>query len=108
MKTKPAIKEFSINLFWDANPDELDMDSHKAYIIQRVLERGTMSDWRLIKAYYGLKTIGEEAVKFRTLDPKARTFITALTGIPKEKFRCYTYQQSMPKHWVYEEVQKLS
>ena len=88
----------SPRLFWDTNPEEVDMQEHKAFIISRVLEYGTISDWRFILKYYGLKEIAETAIKFRTLDNKALAFIVVLSGIEKEKFRCYINQQSTSQH----------
>ena len=92
------MKSLSPRLFWDTNPEKVDMLGHKAFIISRVLEYGTISDWRIILKYYGLKEIARNAVKFRTLDYKALAFIATLSGIEKEKFRCYTNQQSANQH----------
>jgi len=88
----------SPRLFWDTNPEQVDMIEHKAFIISRVLEYGTINDWRVILRYYGLKEIAKTATKLRTLDHKALAFISTLSGIEKEKFRCYTDQQSVNQH----------
>ena len=88
----------SPRLFWDTNPEKVDMQEHKAFIISRVLEYGTIKDWKTILKYYGLKEIAITATKLRTLDNKALAFIATLSGIEKEKFRCYTNQQSVNQH----------
>ncbi len=98
MKQKPEISNFSEHLFWDVKRSELDMDEDRAYIIRQVLEYGLMEDWRIIKEYYGIAGIAKEAVKFRTLDPVTLSFISTISHIPKEKFRCYNYQQSIPEN----------
>lgn len=101
MKSKPTISDFSEHLFWDVKKSEIDFDKNKSYVIWQVLEYGKLEDWRLIQKYYGIQEIAKTAMTFRGLDPKALNFISFLSGIPKEKFRCYTYQQSLPPHWYF-------
>lgn len=94
-----TVADFSPHLFWDVNKDKLDFTVNKGQVIQQVLEYGLISDWLIINKLYGIETIAETAVSFRQLDPKALSFIAALSGIPKESFTCYTTKLSMPKHW---------
>lgn len=81
---------FSTHLFWDTNPSEIDMEANAPYIVQRVLEYGQMDDWYLIRNYYGLDRIKEIATQLRSLDPKALSYIAAITNTPRSQFRCYT------------------
>ena len=48
------IEDFSPNLFWDADPADLDFSKHRKYVVQRILERGTVDDLRLAFHHYGL------------------------------------------------------
>ncbi len=98
-KNQDTMNLFSQHLFWDVKRDRLDLDNNKEYIIRQVLEYGLMHDWRLIKSVYGIKTIADVAKKFRGLDKKTLSFIAAVSKEPIERFRCYTYQQSIPQHW---------
>lgn len=75
------------------------MERNKPFIIKRVVEYGLWNDWLLIKEKYGLQTISMEAQQFRELDPKALAFISQLSEVPKEKFRCYTIRQLTNPHW---------
>ena len=93
------ISKLSPHLFWDVKPEQLDAGENKAYIIKRVLEYGLWQDWLLLKNFYGLKTISDQSQRFRELDPKSLAFIAHLSGVPKEKFRCYITKQSSQKHW---------
>lgn len=93
------ITSFSENLFWDIDPDSIDLDLNSRYIIQRVLEYGGYNDWKLILNHYGIRVISDTATTLRSLDPKAVSFISAITNIPKEQFRCYTLRQSSQQHW---------
>lgn len=90
---------FSSNLFWDGNIDALDLDKNKRYIIQRVLEYGTLSDWMIIKSFYGIDTISNEMLKVRTLDKISLSFLCTIANLKKEDFRCYTLKQSQPQLW---------
>ena len=40
-------------------------------------------------------------LQYRSLDPKALSFISAITKTPKENFRCYTTIQLNQQHWNY-------
>jgi hypothetical protein len=93
------IELFSKHLFWDTDRQKLNMDDKESYIILQVLEYGKINDWRLILKYYGLPKITAVSKEARSLDPKTLSFISTITGISKDEFRCFTYQQSSPKHW---------
>jgi hypothetical protein len=36
---------YSPNLFWDVDPERLDLERHRSYVVARVLEHGTIEDW---------------------------------------------------------------
>ncbi|MDA3799786.1 MAG: hypothetical protein PF692_11975 [Kiritimatiellae bacterium] len=94
-----SVNDFSHHIFWDVDKDQVDLERNKRFIIQRVLEYGLMNDWKLIKGYYGIMTIGKEMQKVRSLDPVSLSFVSTITGIGKENFRCYTMRQFLPRHW---------
>lgn len=95
----PEIKDFSKHLFWDVQREQLHLEKNDAYIIRQVLEYGKFHDWMLIKNYYGIQEIAKKAMEFRSLEKKALSFVSTLSGVPITKFRCYTTQQSIPPHW---------
>lgn len=92
--------KFSENLFWDIDAATLDYGKHQRFIVQRVVEYGSLKDWRLICAYYGLNSIVAAAQGLRSLEKKAHVFLAAIGNVPVESFRCYTLKQSNPKHWI--------
>lgn len=94
-----VLSDFSAHLFWDVDKEKLDLQIHKQQVIRQVLEHGLLSDWLIINSLYGLKTIAETTASFRQLDPRAFSFIVALSGMPKESFACFTTNPLMPKHW---------
>ena len=99
MSSKECLSKFSNNLFWDVDTSLLAMNTHSAFIIQRVLEYGQMNDWRLINSYYGLDKIVEECKQFRTLDPVCLSFICTISHTKPEQYRCYHFRQSTPTLW---------
>ncbi len=82
------INKFSEHLFWDTRTDIVDMEKNAPYIVQRVLEYGKLSDWKLLLSFYGLYRIVDIACNLRTLEPRALSFISTVSGIPKNQFRC--------------------
>ena len=93
------LSQLSQHLFWDVELAELDAEKAKSFIIHRVLEYGFMKDWKLINKWYGILCITQTAQNLRDLDPRALTFISVLSGVPKSEFRCYTTKQLIPQHW---------
>lgn len=99
MNEKNYISQLSPVLFWDIDPKKADMDSCPQQIIIRVLEYGTLKDWRLIRNYYGLDRIVEYCKQARSLDPMALSFICCISHTRKEEYRCYRIAQSSPTPW---------
>lgn len=86
-------------LFWDVDLKNVDVELHKQFIIGRVVSYGTIDDWKIIKEKIGLEEIGNLAKNIRDLDDKSCSFLSLVTNIPMEEFRCYTTKQSNPPHW---------
>jgi hypothetical protein len=91
--------DFSQNLFWDVDPATLDMERHRKYIIARVLECGTLEDWRMLCRRFTLAGIIETAQTLRSMDPKALSFLSVVGRVPREFFRCCTSKPSTSTHW---------
>lgn len=99
--TPEIIQKFSSHLFWDTDCKRLDWEHHRAFIVKRVLEYGTFKDWNLLRSYISIPEIAHISLTFRDLEPRALAFISTLSHIPKEQFRCYTTKQSKHPHWNY-------
>ena len=93
------IGKFSASLFWDVDRGMLDLSAHRKFIVQRVLERGNLDDWRLLKRCYTVDGVVNIAQQLRALEPMALAFIACVGNIPKETFRCYIWKQSHPTRW---------
>ena len=99
MSSKDCIQKLSRVLFWDMDIDTADMDKYPAHFVQRVLEYGTMDDWRLLREYYGLNKIVEICKKLRTLDPICLSYICTISHTKEEDYRCYHFRQSFQTPW---------
>lgn len=97
----PFIAQLTPSLFWDVEMETIDPEKHRKFIINRVLGRGRMFDWFLLRDYYTLEVIVEVAKKVRTLDPKTLAFIACVGNTVKEEFRCYSTEPSSEIHWVF-------
>ena len=86
-------------LFWDIDARNFDIDQSAAWIIQRVLEYGTMKDWMILEDHFGIDKIVHYALNFRTLDPVALSFLCFISGTKKEDYRCYHFAQLFPTPW---------
>lgn len=92
--------DFSANLFWDVDPEKLDIERHLKYVVARVLEFGTFEDWLLLCRHVTLPTVLEIAQSLRSLDTKALAFLSTIGHVSRESFRCYTSKPSIPTHWI--------
>ncbi len=95
-----SVNDFSSHIFWDVDIKQLDLELNKRFIIQRVLEYGVMSDWKLLKQQYSIAEIGNEAMQIRDLDEVSASFIATIADLPLKNFRCYTTKQLNKAHWV--------
>ena len=86
-------------LFWDVDFLNLNYEAKARFVIERVLERGSLSDWKEIKRYYGLDKIKGAALEIRYLTKKTLNFCSIYFNIPITEFRCYKLQQFTPPLW---------
>ena len=93
------INSLSKHLFWDIDKSIIDKQKHSKYIIRKVLQYGLYADWETLLVLYDLDKIISIAKTIKDLDKKTASFLSVISGVPKNKFLCYTTKQSIPKHW---------
>jgi uncharacterized protein DUF6922 len=96
-----TISMFSTNLFWDTDETTLDPEKNARFIVERVLSRGRLSDWRVLYHLYGEERIKREVLKIRYLDKVTLSFCSSFFDVPKSKFRCYKQPQSIQQLWQF-------
>lgn len=71
---KVAPMPFRQSLFWDVDPKTIDPQKHARYIIERVLLRGDVEDFRRVMETYGEEKIKESVLQNKTLDKRSQNF----------------------------------
>ena len=72
------------HLFWDTDPEQLDPERHRAYIIERVLEHGNDKDAEWMLRRYARPVIVEVVKKSRRLSPKSKNYWGIMLGLWKQ------------------------
>lgn len=98
MSSQECIRGFSDYIFWDVDRSSVDLVENAPFVVQRVLEYGQINDWNLLLSYYGLDKIVDTAKGLRSLEPRALSFISAISKTPLSRFRCYTTRLSNQEH----------
>lgn len=93
--------ELSKSLFWDVDYDTIDWDKHAPYVVERVINRGTLAEFKIIKNYYGKAKLKKITKQFRYMNDEVLHFCSVYFDTPITAFRCYTLKQSNPSHWDY-------
>lgn len=65
---------FSQQLFWESAIENIDLQKHKRYIVERVLTRGFTADFYLLLKIYTTDEIKEALCRSKSLDPKTIHF----------------------------------
>jgi plasmid maintenance system antidote protein VapI len=68
---KPDMKKIRSALFWDINPENLDFQLRKRFIIERIFERGNEKEILEIISFYGKKECREILQTSRNLNTSA-------------------------------------
>jgi hypothetical protein len=72
-------------IFWDINPQKLDWQKNRQFIVERVLTRGFTEDVRAIFKMYSKEQLKDAVIKSKTLDKKTANFMSIYLNIPLEK-----------------------
>ena len=73
-------------LLWDTKPESVSQTTHRAFILDRVLEYGTLAAVRWAEGVYGLAGIREYFLTRgnRVLSAKTRSYWRAVLELPTE------------------------
>jgi hypothetical protein len=78
----------------------LDWEKDIQLIVLRVVERGTIEEWKTIMRKYVLTNIVAKAKKIRSMDALAANFLAQISDTPITEFQCYNTRQLNQQHWV--------
>jgi hypothetical protein len=66
------------SLFWDVNPDKIDLKKNAQYVIERVLDFGRDDEVRWLRKLYRPSHIRRIVEKSRSLRPRTKNLWTLL------------------------------
>ena len=81
--------QLSAHLFWDVDRTAVDPERHRAFIIVRTMERGSLDDVMAVWRYYGPDAVREALMQARSLEPRTLFFFANQFGVRPEEFRAF-------------------
>ncbi len=93
--------DFSSHLFWDVDLASIDLEKNRKWLVKRVLEKGELPDWKLLKQTYDREELREAVMTMRSLERRALSFACAVLEIDQTKTRCFMNLSSQATHWSY-------
>ncbi len=88
------ITAFSPHLFWDVRQGSVDVEKHQRLLVERVIQRGSLSDLSLLEQLYSRDIILPAIRQIDWLNDKDMAFVNVYFGIPFSELKCYTKKQS--------------
>ena len=85
-------------LFWDINPEQLNAQTSEILIVERILTRGNMFEFKQLLKFYSTRELSQIVLKIGYLDAKTLNFISGYLNIPKENFLCYKKKLELSKN----------
>jgi hypothetical protein len=85
-------------LFWDVDPAFLDAEKSMLLIIERVLSRGNIEEFKQLITFYTQNEIKESVLKIGSMDARTLNFISGYLNVPKQEFLCYKKRQLNRTH----------
>ncbi len=98
---QPKKPQLSKQAFWDVDFDKIDYKKHARFVIEKVIDRGTLNDFIEIRKFYGDQKIKLEIINAKWLGDKEIYFCCATFNLKPEDFKCYIKKQLNPQLWVY-------
>jgi hypothetical protein len=104
--TKTKIKKVKTlnlpkRLFWDVEYDKIDWDDKWFWVIERVIQRGDMSDFGQVFHYYGRVKVKFVAKDAKYFDTRTLNFLKDYFKLQKSQIKCYSTPPSVRALWPY-------
>ena len=96
MTGKEFLNQLSDLLFWDVDRDRVDPETNAAFLIIRIVERGSSQNVRSAWAYYGPDPIKKALLNAPSLSSKTIVFFANQFGLEKKQFRAH----QRTKYWA--------
>ncbi|MEW5799308.1 MAG: hypothetical protein AB1728_09900 [Bacteroidota bacterium] len=91
------------SLFWDVDPEKIDLERNANYVIERFLEYGTLEGVRWLRKLYGDERIKHYILQrgYKTLSNKTLNFWKLLLNLEREECLQPSSLKSSRKYWNY-------
>lgn len=98
---KAPLPEFLRPLFWEIDFDQLRVQGHERYVIERVLEYGDLPEAKWMLGRFSRAEIVQTLRRSRSLSPKSANFWAFILGLPREEIRCLStsFRQRPGRVW---------
>ena len=90
-KIDKTVFPFTQLLFWDTPIENIDPETHKNFIIERVMSRGLLQDFYFLLQLYTNQEIITAVKKSKVLDNKTVNFCSNYFKIPISELHCSSY-----------------
>lgn len=101
MSTIKKMPIFDKRIFWDVLFENINYDVKHKFVIERVFERGDVSDIRECRRYYGDELISDVLLNAKYLPLMSIYLASAVINKPIEDFKCYKLRQLNPTLYPY-------
>lgn len=90
-------------LFWDVDPESIDMERKADFVIERALEYGTWDQVKLAREHYGDERIRQYILKrgFKVLSNKTFNFWLTVFDLHPEEWPQLSSRSVSRKFWNY-------
>ncbi len=95
------LPEFLRPLFWEVDFDQLCVQGHERYVIERVLDYGDLPEVKWMMERFSGDEIVQTLRRSRGLSPKSANFWAFILGVPREEIRCLStsFRQRPGRIW---------
>jgi hypothetical protein len=95
-KSKPPI-HLDPKLFWDVEYSEASLINYPEFVIERVIQRGSVKDFGKIIKYFGKPKIREYLITKDNFSPIQKSFVKSYFNLTNQDLR--SQRPSFPKLW---------
>ncbi len=87
------------SLLWEYDLSRFDWNDMRMIVIQRIIERGRITDFYAALNLYGIAGFKETIKKIPYLNAKDIAFVCEVFGLKKGELKCYTQKPLRPERW---------
>ena len=95
---KPVLSK---QAFWDVDMNKIDYGKQALYVMENVINNGTLEDFIALRNFYGDNKICETIINSKELGPKEISFCCLIFKLNRNDFKYPTTKAAYPTPWDY-------